>query len=87
MRYFYRTRCLCALAMLLAAPLMVFAQGSTTTLAGIVRDEQALVVPGASVSVIGAENGLTRTVTTQADGGFNFPGLLSGSDAGRMVRR
>jgi hypothetical protein len=53
-------------------------QGSTSSLAGVVRDQQNLVVPAASVRLTGVENTFSRTVTTSADGGFEFPGLLAG---------
>ena len=65
-------------AVLAVAPGMVQAQGSTSTLAGTVRDEQNLVVPGATVTIAGADNRLTRVVTTRADGAFEFPGLQPG---------
>jgi hypothetical protein len=55
-----------------------FAQGSTATLAGEVRDEQSLVVPGARVTIAGTENNFSRSVTTGADGGFELAGLLPG---------
>ena len=54
------------------------AQGSTATLSGVIRDEQTLPTPGAMVRVSGIESSLSRGVTTGADGGFDFPGLLPG---------
>jgi len=36
------------------------------------------VVPGATVTVAGTENNFSRTVTTNGDGGFDFPGMLPG---------
>ena len=54
------------------------AQGSTASLAGTVRDEQGLVVPGVTVTLAGTENTFSRTVTTSGDGGFELPGLLPG---------
>src|SRR5262245_42908034 len=56
----------------------LIAQGSTAALAGIVRDQQNLVVPGASVTLTGTGNTFSRTVTTVADGGFELAGLLPG---------
>ena len=59
-------------------PRVVAAQGSTATLAGVVRDQQNLPIPGATVSVAGTESSFSRTATTNTDGGFDFPGLLPG---------
>ena len=56
----------------------IHAQGSTGSLAGTVRDEQGLVVPGVTVTLAGTENTFSRTVTTSGDGGFELPGLLPG---------
>ena len=56
----------------------IHAQGSTASLAGTVRDEQGLVVPGVTVTLAGTENTFSRTVTTRGDGGFELPGLLPG---------
>jgi hypothetical protein len=60
------------------SPHLVAAQGSTATVGGVVRDEQNLVVPGATVTVAGTESSVSRTATTNPDGGFDFPGLLPG---------
>jgi hypothetical protein len=59
-------------------PALVRGQGSTGSLGGTVRDAQNLVVPGAIVTIVATESGLTRTVTAGPDGGFEFPGLLPG---------
>src|SRR5262245_3864010 len=58
-------------------PASAWAQG-TATMAGVVRDQQTLVVPGATVTVAGTENTLSRTLTTGADGTFEFAGLQPG---------
>ena len=54
------------------APSFVHAQGSTGSLAGVVRDEQSLVVPGASVTMAGVENPFSRMVTTDPNGTFEL---------------
>lgn len=54
------------------------AQGSTASMAGAVRDQQNLVIPGATVTIAGTENNYSRSVTTGADGGFELAGLLPG---------
>jgi hypothetical protein len=68
---------LSALALSLA-PRLVAAQGSTAAVAGIVRDQQNLPVPAATVTVAGTESSFSRTATTGSDGDFDFPGLLPG---------
>lgn len=67
----------CLLAIVLL-PRLLFAQGSTAAVSGVVRDPQGLPAPGAVVLLTGTETSLTRTVTTGADGGFDLPGLLPG---------
>ena len=62
----------------LAAPGTVAAQGSTASLGGVVRDPQALVVPGVVITISGVERTFQRTVTTGGDGAYEFPGLLPG---------
>jgi Carboxypeptidase regulatory-like domain len=59
-------------------PVSVYAQGSTASLTGTVRDEQGLVAPGAAVTLAATENTFSRTVTTDASGAFEFAGLLPG---------
>jgi hypothetical protein len=59
-------------------PRPAFAQGATATLAGVVRDPQALVVPGVLLRLAGAERAITRVVTTGPDGAYEFPGVLPG---------
>ena len=55
-----------AIAMtILLLPALARAQGSTSTLSGTVRDEQNLVVPGALITIAGADNALSRTATTR----------------------
>ena len=60
-------------------PLTAAAQGSTATVAGVVRDQQNLIVPGVAVTVTGTERTLTRSVTTSSDGGFELAGILPGA--------
>jgi hypothetical protein len=53
------------------------AQGTTTTVAGTVRDAQGGVIPGATVTLISESQGLTFTTASTADGTFvltNLPG-------------
>ena len=71
-------RLLPALVFCALVPSFARGQGSTASLAGVVRDEQNLVVPGASVTMAGVENTFSRMVTTDANGTFEFAGLLPG---------
>jgi hypothetical protein len=64
---------------LFASPL--FAQGTSGTLSGRVVDPQGLAVPGATVTVTGAQG--AKTTTTQADGRFSMPFLTPGTYAVR----
>src|SRR3954464_15239576 len=69
---------LAALVFIALVPTTAHGQGSTASLAGVVRDEQNLVVPGASVTMAGVENTFSRLVTTGTNGTFEFAGLLPG---------
>ena len=73
-------KCLLGVSILVFAlsPRAVAAQGSTAALAGVVRDQQNLPVPGATVTVTGTESSVSRAATSNPDGGFDFPGLLPG---------
>jgi hypothetical protein len=50
----------------------------TASLVGTVTDGQGAVVPGAKVSVVNEATGATRTVTSDASGGYVFPLLPVG---------
>jgi hypothetical protein len=65
--------CLCVL---LSATL--WAQGSAGQIEGTVRDEQAGVLPGTTLTLRNQDTGITRTLTTEADGRFIFPALAPG---------
>ena len=52
-----------------------FAQAGTTGISGTVTDQNGAAVPGATVTITNAETNFTRTVTTSADGKYNFPGI------------
>src|SRR5262245_29825867 len=69
---------LSTLLLLGCLPIVVHGQGNTASIAGIVRDQQNLVVPSATVRIAGVENAFSRAVTTDADGAFEFAGLLPG---------
>ena len=54
------------------------AQQSIGTILGTVKDSSGAVIPDATVTITSAETGLTRTVTSGADGAFRAPALPVG---------
>ena len=54
------------------------AQYTTGSLAGTAADSTGAIIPAATVTVQNEDTGLTKTVTTQADGTFLFPALPVG---------
>src|SRR5271170_4763897 len=56
-------------------PLTSSAQTSLGILVGVVRDQTGAVVPRVTVTVVGNEDGITRTVITQADGAYRIEAL------------
>src|SRR5947199_8936876 len=52
---------------------LVFAQTSTATILGVVRDTSGALVPGVSISVKHVDSGLTRTAISNKRGGYNIP--------------
>src|SRR3989442_6499178 len=57
---------------------LVFAQISTATMSGMVRDGTGGVIPRVTVTLKHTESGLTRTVTTTENGGYRMPSLPVG---------
>jgi hypothetical protein len=71
---------LLGLAMVAALlPPHAFAQAVGGTILGDVKDATGAVVPGATVSLVHAGTGFTRTLTTDAKGGFAAPSLPTGA--------
>ncbi len=58
---------------------LVFAQTSTATILGAVRDASGALIPGVSITVKHTESGLTRTVISAENGGYNVPSLPVGA--------
>src|SRR5436853_4917290 len=56
-----------------------FAQTSTATILGVVRDTSGALIPGVSISVKHTESGLTRTVISAENGGYSVPLLPVGA--------
>jgi outer membrane receptor protein involved in Fe transport len=51
------------------------AQTSLGILVGVVRDQSGAVVPTATVTIVGNEDGISRTIVTQADGAYRIEAL------------
>ncbi|HLA96594.1 MAG TPA: carboxypeptidase-like regulatory domain-containing protein, partial [Pyrinomonadaceae bacterium] len=51
------------------------AQSGTSGVSGTVRDGNGAVVPGATVKISNVGTGFERSVTTNDDGSYSFPGL------------
>src|SRR2546422_2433542 len=58
---------------------LVFAQTSTATILGVVRDASGALVPGVSITVKHTESGLTRTVVSGERGAYTVPLLPVGA--------
>src|SRR5438128_1065683 len=58
---------------------LIFAQGSTGTISGVVRDSSGAVIPGVMVTAKHIDSGLTRTVTSNETGGYTFQLLPVGA--------
>ena len=56
----------------------VVAQSTTGTIQGVVRDDQAAVIPGATVTVRNVLTGQTRSVVSGEGGQYRFPNLQVG---------
>jgi Carboxypeptidase regulatory-like domain/TonB dependent receptor len=68
-----------ALACLLCFGSSIWAQAvSTAQISGSVQDSTGLIVPGAQVSIVQTDTGLTRTAVTGPDGSYILPNLPVG---------
>src|SRR5438067_10197718 len=57
---------------------VVFGQGFSAAISGVVRDTSGAVVPGVNITVKHVESGLTRTTITNETGGYSVPALPVG---------
>src|SRR3989454_2550237 len=58
---------------------LVFAQGSTGTISGVVRDASGAVIPGVMVTAKHTESGLMRAAVTNETGGYSIQLLPVGA--------
>ena len=70
---------------LAATALPVSAQITTGTITGSVRDAQAGIVPGATVTLVSTARGTTADTLTSADGDFVFPNVTAGTYVVRVT--
>jgi hypothetical protein len=71
-------RVLAALILALACVTPAFAQITSGTVSGIVRDETGGVLPGVDVTITNRGTSVARSVTTDSAGSFTMPGLPPG---------
>src|SRR5712691_6630196 len=57
---------------------LIFAQSSTATISGVVRDTSGALVPGVSINIKHVDTGLTREAVSSESGGYNVPLLPVG---------
>src|SRR2546422_10837481 len=73
-------RVVTAIVVLIPLPTcLLFAQTSTATILGVVKDASGALVPGVSITIKHTESGLTRTVVSGERGGYNVPLLPVGA--------
>src|ERR1700676_2642782 len=58
---------------------ITWAQVTTGTISGTVKDSTGAVLPGTSVVILNDETGISRTVQTDASGHYSAPSLSLGS--------
>src|SRR5213083_692219 len=69
-----------AIVVLIALPTcLVFAQTSTATILGVVKDTSGALVPGVSITIKHTETGLTRAAISNESGDYNVPLLPVGA--------
>ncbi|HVB33093.1 MAG TPA: TonB-dependent receptor [Patescibacteria group bacterium] len=60
------------------AGISALAQISSGTILGTVLDPSSAAIPGATVTILNTQTGLTRTATTDAHGAYRFPSVPTG---------
>src|SRR3989442_15549945 len=57
---------------------LIFGQGGTATISGVVRDTSGALIPGESITIKHVDSGLTRRVTSSETGNYAAPALPVG---------
>src|SRR5438094_7833219 len=57
---------------------LIFGQGGTATILGVVKDTSGALIPGVSITIKHVDSGLTRTVTSSETGNYVAPALPVG---------
>jgi len=83
-RFALQSSVICLVLLSFAAP--AWAQRDLGTIVGTVTDTTGAVVPGATVTIIGEDTGITETLETNASGGFVRPALRPGSYTVRVEK-
>ena len=78
MKKWHATLELCLLAAMLSIASLVFAQGSGSSLAGLITDNSQAVVPDATVKVRHVATNVTSQTISDAAGYYRFPSLPVG---------
>ena len=82
MRSFFRFQKALVLLFLLTftllLPSLVLAQIDTGSIVGVVRDPSGAVIPGATVTLTSKNTGVSRSVTANADGSYQFAAITPG---------
>ena len=65
-------------ALILASVAPAFAQAASASISGTITDAQGGVLPGVTLTVTNAENGVVRTSVTEGDGKYRVAGLNPG---------
>lgn len=83
--WFTAAHLLFASALLVCSTTLAIAQTTGATLLGVVADEQGGILPGANVTIVNAETGLTREVVSDAGGRYRAAALPPGPYEIRVV--
>ena len=67
------------LGLVLGVTALTFAQTSTSEFTGTVKDSTGAVVPGANVTIVNDETGVSNKQPTSTSGTFDFPAMPVGS--------
>mgnify|MGYP003332703648 CR=1 FL=1 len=67
------------LGLVLGVTALTFAQTSTSEFTGTVKDSTGAVVPGANVTIVNDETGVSNKQSTSTSGNFDFPAMPVGS--------